>query len=247
LTKTLQQLWEGEKPSEALLTLTDELMHDFEFQIGQTVNYEGKPFIIRDIGDAIRIKIRAISKSLLHHILKKPTGQEEEMTNISRIKMLIPYWYALKWLPPLKDYAHLLPVEKRPESESYIIESQESKMYLEGRKPPEEIISRIDNYMKCIHIPIPGGPIAFLHLHGAGKITGSMSPVEKVSKFIQGGGAKLGKEFWGLEWAQTNQERDRIYRECIGLAYYWTLKEWNTIPNPSEPIKSIFKRNENEV
>jgi hypothetical protein len=71
-------------------------------------------------------------------------------------------------------------------------------------------------------------------LHGGGKITYSMSPVEKITRYIQATGAKLGKELWGLEYAQTSQEADRIYEESIGLMWYWTLKQWITFPKPSE-------------
>lgn len=70
-------------------------------------------------------------------------------------------------------------------------------------------------------------------MHGAGNITQTISPVEKAIKYIQGAAAKLAKDLWGLEYAETDQDCDRIYRECNGLLIYWTMKEWISVLDPS--------------
>ena len=41
MTETFQRLWEGEKPSEDILNLTDQLMNEVDFSIGMTKIIQG--------------------------------------------------------------------------------------------------------------------------------------------------------------------------------------------------------------
>ena len=189
----------------------------------------------------MNLKITFLLPSLLENILKKKQLQEEDLRILSRVKFLIPYWYAREWLPPLGDYSHLSPLETRPKTETYLIEEQEAKMYLEGRKPPMEILSFVERYIDNTHVPSNSADM-MTFVHGAGNISPSSSPVDKVNKYIQAGGAKLAKDLWGLEYVESNQERERMYRECSGLVLFWTMKGWLSIISPFATYEDLIRK-----
>lgn len=233
MTKTFQQLWEGEKPSEDMLTFTDKLIHELEISIGMTKTVEGHSYLIRDVGDIVMMKMYEpsvqLAQSLIaHNVLP---SAEEIKTIIRRTKMLILYWYAQKWLPSLKDFKDLPTLKERSESESFALEM---KKILEGGKPPVDITSFMDSYMEITQTMSGfSGRGGFSFMHGAGNISQPMSPAAKTDKFVRGAAAKLAKDVWGLEEAETDEECNRIYRECTGLMMYWTMKGWVTVPSPN--------------
>jgi hypothetical protein len=192
---------------------------------------QGQSYVIRDVGDILMVKLYEPSVQLPQRLIshKDVLSIGEIKTTIRRTKTLILYWYAKKWLPPLKDFKNLPSLKERSESEDFALET---KKILEGGKPPADIISFMDSYMEITQTMSGfSGAIAFSFVHGAGNMSQPMSPAEKTDKFVRGAAAKLAKDVWGLEEAETDEECNRIYRECTGLLMYWTMKGWVTVPD----------------
>jgi hypothetical protein len=269
MTKTLQPLLKGEKPSEEILSFFDkhtdkiqipigerfivkepseEIRSFFDkimdkFQIPNHLMTNRRLFKPSDVGEALNLKFILMVPRLMKYILKRKTLWLGDIRIFTLVKNLIPYWYARKWLPPLRDYSNITFLETRPESETYIIEGQEAKMYLKGCKPPKEILSFVENYIDGIHVPNGDeSPFMMSFVHGAGIISPSSSPVEKVYKYMQAGSAKLAKDLWGLEEVETQQERVRMYRECSDLVQFWTMKGWLSIISPFATYEDLIRK-----
>jgi hypothetical protein len=83
-------------------------------------------------------------------------------------------------------------------------------------------------------------------VHGAGNISPLSSPIYKIIKYMRAGGAKLAKDLWGLEEAETQQERDHIYRECMDLVQFWTMKGWLSIISPFATYEDLIEKLESK-
>ncbi|MHA1518817.1 MAG: leucine-rich repeat protein [Promethearchaeota archaeon] len=242
----LQQLMGGKKPSQQILDLVQQKIERQHFPIRQQTKIRLKfgtgpthedMVNFQHVGEAMEAKLHVCSLIVTPKILNCSMIPQED-PQLNKMKNLILYWYAQRWLPPITDYVQLMEEEGmaiigQPNTSHPGWESMDFDKACRGLRPPLSRLGNISSYLQMTRTM------------GMGPITGQGSPVLGTIQNIKKAGIRLVKIEGILEEAQNEQETHQAYMVGIGLAIYWVMKHWIHIPIPGSSLPVFLPSDQN--
>lgn len=242
----IQQVFEGNKPTPAVLKIAHEEMNKINLLLGQVIQLMGNKIPINNVGDALNFKSHMAAIPVTREFLQKYSLDEEDNGSFMKIKKIIAYWYARGWIDPLPDYGQPL-ISAKDDYNPYL-SGDHKQQYLMGAKADQETLDMIRSYMDFTMINMASsggsGPFMMTHIHGVGSVSGKYSPVERFVQLIRAGGAKMAKDCFDLEYLDDKNKIQQLYNDCFDILLFWTMKGWLKLPDLDEkdPFPNFKKK-----
>lgn len=227
-----QKLFTGNKPTSNILETAEEEMKKFNVPLGEVVQIGKEEIFINTVGDAMNVKTHLAALPITHAILQKKNLQDKDIETFNKVKQLILYWFAKRWIGPLPDFGKPM---KPSNGENFYLRGNYKKQYLEGAEPDQETLEMIRSYLDFTMMQMSfsggSGPFMMTNIHGVGPVSGKVSPVQRFFQLTQAGGAKMAKDCFNLEVLDNKNEIQKLYLDCHHILLFWTMKWWLKLPD----------------